>query len=187
MGIWNIVIFEALTDIETLWFWIKTLQFVILATPACHDELAVCSDSVTSVWAEQGYVCKWMEIQQWVCVTHLSEGVCSCVPVCVCILANSLFAGVCEEWIVTYSSRSLCARHLYIGQSLKSDQTKQKAQSSMSTQMQTHWLFFSSAAQQDPLKSIELDFFVLNWVLKKEKTCMQTCDHMADIQRSAAD
>lgn len=62
------------------------------------------------------------------CVWTICLRVCVSVSLCVCILVNSLLAGVCEEWIVSYSSMSLSARHLYIVQPLKSNHTMQKTQ-----------------------------------------------------------
>lgn len=52
-----------------------------------------------------------------VCVNHLSEGVHICVCLCACILVNSLFAGVCEEWIISYNRKSPRDRHSNITQS----------------------------------------------------------------------
>lgn len=104
--------------------------------------------------------------------------------VCVCILVNSLSAGVCEEWIVSYSITSPCARHLNITQSLKSSQTNQKSNPCR------HWHCWRTQVGMNRYKdfaaaapaSVEsywkvLGFFVLNWVLEKKKLDVHMLPH----------
>lgn len=171
-------------------------KYVIPATSATNDGVTT---PVYNVCLNRAEMHVHVNGNSVVGVNHLPEGVCvclcpwkECILLGTCILVNSLIAGVCEEWIVRYSSRSQCARHLQstLPKCLNSkpdtanNNKNHRRRLSMGqhtdaiTLLPVHpktWIFCLCFTQ-----SIKLAFFFFH-------TCMQTCDRSADTQSSAAD
>lgn len=161
---------------------------MILATPACHDETSVCSESNVCLGRAHRDACEWKFRSG--CVWTICLRVCVSVSlyVCVCVPLWTVCLRVCvkNELSVT----AVCARHLYIAQSLKSKPDKAKKKHTDTgqhghTQMQTasapvNMFFLFFLIQPDLVKSIELGFFVLNWVLKKKQA--YACRHVTTWQ-----